>query len=103
MRVGCSLIGVLIVIVILGVAAALTLSAPGGTPTTTGTGIAALTTTTTKNTTPVSPKEGTSPTTTEGGGIPNQAAVASCQADASTVENAVANYDRGAPAYQPQR
>ncbi len=101
MRVGCSLIGILIVIVILGVAAALTFSTLGGNPTTTTTGIAALTTTTTKNTTAVSSKEATAPTTAaRGGGIPSQAAVAACQADASTVENAVVDYSaaHGIPA-----
>ncbi len=100
MRIGCSLIGILIVIVILGVAAALTFSTLNGNPTTTTTGIAALTTTTTKNTTAVSSKETTAPTTAPRGGIPSQAAVAACHADASTVENAIADYSaaHGIPA-----
>ena len=101
MRVGCSLIGILIVIVILGVASALTLSALGGNPTTTMTGIAALTTTTIENTTAVTSKEATVPTTAaRSGGIPSQAAAAACQADASTVENAVVDYStaHGIPA-----
>ena len=63
MRVGCSLIGILMVTVILGVAAALTFSTLGGNPTTATTGIAALTSTTTRNTTAISSKEETAPTT----------------------------------------
>ncbi len=93
MRVGCSLIGILMVTVILGVAAALTFSTLGGNPTTATTGIAALTSTTTRNTTAISSKEETAPTTaSRGGGIPSPAAVAACRADASTVENAVVDY-----------
>jgi len=91
---GLHLIGLLLVIVILGVSAAVTVSSLGGTKagvpprTTTGTKPGATTGTTPETTT------GTTPATTAGniGSIADQSAVVSCESDATEVQTAIQEY-----------
>ncbi len=81
-RVGCGLIGILVVVVILGIAAALTVSSLGGNPAGTIIGSAGRGASGTAN-------GGTRATAA---GIPAQAAITACEADAATVKTAVADY-----------